>query len=157
MVARSDGGERRHKRHSEVLTGDRWQPLATMATRPPELPGTELPGTELLGEKLKSWGVPPDDLTVDAVRRRMAKIQLSIEDQFWLLETAERKATIHLRIEGEVEVVQGLVRVAEGGLFAAPVEQPIAAPGQLIGDQARDQIDGRHGFSLGLVQSGFQH
>jgi hypothetical protein len=55
-----------------------------MATRP-----AESPGTELLGEKLKSWGVPPDDLRVDAVRRRMAKIQLSIEDQFWLLETAE--------------------------------------------------------------------
>src|ERR1017187_2456937 len=29
----------------------------------------------------------------------------------------EDQATIHLRIEGEVEVVQGLVRVAEGGLF----------------------------------------
>jgi uncharacterized protein (TIGR03435 family) len=49
MVTLSDGGERRHKRHSEVWTGDRWQPLATMATRPPESPGTEL-----LGEKLES-------------------------------------------------------------------------------------------------------
>jgi len=87
MVTRSDGEERRHKRHSEVLTGDRLQPLATVATRPPELPGTEL-----LAQKFKSWGVPPDDLTVNAVRRRMARIQLSIEDQYWLLETAEHIA-----------------------------------------------------------------
>jgi len=29
MVTRSDGGERRYKRHSEVLTGDRLQTLAT--------------------------------------------------------------------------------------------------------------------------------
>ena len=48
----------------------------------------------------------------------------------------EDQAAIHLLIEGEVEVVQSLVRVAEGGLLAAPVEQPLAAPGQLIGDQA---------------------
>jgi hypothetical protein len=49
------------------------------------------------------------------------------------------------------------LRIAEGGLFAPPFEQPLTAPGQLIGDQARDQIDGRHGFSLRVMQSGFQH
>jgi len=69
----------------------------------------------------------------------------------------ENQTAIHLRIEGEVEVVQRLVWVAEGGLFAAPVEQPLTAPGQLVGDQARDQIDGRHRFGLSLVQPGFQH
>jgi hypothetical protein len=51
----------------------------------------------------------------------------------------ENQTAIHLRIEGEVEVVQGLLRVAEGSLFAPPFEQSLAAPGQLIGDQARDQ------------------
>ncbi|HEX6496609.1 MAG TPA: hypothetical protein VF018_14060 [Acidobacteriaceae bacterium] len=69
----------------------------------------------------------------------------------------EDQATIHLRVEGEVEVVQGLLRVAEGRLFAAPLQQPIAAPVQLVGDQARDQIDRRHGFGLSLMQAGFQH
>jgi hypothetical protein len=69
----------------------------------------------------------------------------------------EDQAPIHLRIEGEVEVVQRLVRIAERGLFAPPVEQSLAAPRQLVGDQTRDQIDRRHGFGLGLTQSGFQH
>src|SRR5271167_674147 len=69
----------------------------------------------------------------------------------------ENQTTIHLRIEGEVEVVQRSVRVAEGGLFAAPIEQPLAAPAQLVSDQTRDQIDGGHSFRLRLVQSGFQH
>ena len=67
------------------------------------------------------------------------------------------QAAIHLRIEGEVEVVQRLVHVAERGLFAPPVEQSFAAPGQLVGDQTGDQIDRRHRFGLGLAQSGFQH
>ena len=103
MVTRSDGEERRHKRHSEVLTGDRLQPLATVATRPPELPGTEL-----LAQKFKSWGVPPDDLTVNAVRRRMARIQLSIEDQYWLLETAE-----HIAAAEKAFGLKGLTELAK--------------------------------------------
>src|ERR1039457_1168908 len=142
MVARSDGGERRHKRHSEVWTGDRWQPLATMATRPPELPGTEL-----LGEKLKSWGVPPDDLTVDAVRRRMAKIQMSIEDQFWLLETAERiaaaekakaawnpkaKASQDLRLYKIVTAAARLIKEI-GAVFPPPLDRGTGATGRFRG------------------------
>jgi len=43
------------------------------------------------------------------------------------------------------------------GLFAPPVEQPLAAPTQFVGDQTRDQIDRRHRLGLGLAQSGFQH
>ena len=69
----------------------------------------------------------------------------------------EDQTTIHFRIEGEVEVVQRLVGVAERSLFAPPVEQPLAAPTQLVGDQARDQIDRRHRFGLGLSQAGFQY
>ena len=45
----------------------------------------------------------------------------------------EDQTAIHLRVEGEVEVVQRLLRVAEGGLFAPPLQQPIAAPGQFVG------------------------
>ena len=69
----------------------------------------------------------------------------------------EDQTAIHLRVEIEVELVQGLVRVAELGLFAPAVEQPFAPPAQLVADQTRDQIDRRHGFALGLAQSGFQH
>jgi hypothetical protein len=88
MVRRSDIEAVPHNpRHSELLTGQRLQRTAAATARP-----RELPGTELLGERLKTWGVRPDDPSVDAVRRRLARIQLSIVDQSWLLETAERIA-----------------------------------------------------------------
>jgi hypothetical protein len=54
-------------------------------------------------------------------------------------------------------VVQGLLRIAEGGLLAPSLQQAVAAPGQFVGDQARDQIDRRHGLGLRLVQACFQH
>jgi len=41
----------------------------------------------------------------------------------------EYQAAIHLRVEGEVEVVQSLVRVPEGGLFAPPIQQSLTAAG----------------------------
>src|ERR1035438_143220 len=69
----------------------------------------------------------------------------------------EDQATIHFRVESEVEVVQCSVRVAERGLFAPPFQQTIAASGQFVADQTRDEIDGRHGFGLSLMQSGFQN
>ena len=53
----------------------------------------------------------------------------------------EDQAAIHLGVEGEIEIVQGLVRVAKPGLLAPPVEQPLAAPGEFVRDQARNQID----------------
>ena len=70
---------------------------------------------------------------------------------------SKHQAAIHLRVEGEVEVVQSLVRVAEGGLFAPAIQQSLAAAGKLVAHQTGDQIDRRHGFGLRLVQSGFQH
>ena len=69
----------------------------------------------------------------------------------------EDQAAIHLRVEGEVEVVEGLVGIAEAGLFAAPLQQAVGAAGEFVGDQAGEQVDGRHGFGLGLAQAGFQH
>ena len=48
----------------------------------------------------------------------------------------EHQTAIHLRIEVEVEVVERLLRIAEGGLFAPPLQQAVAAPRQLVGDQA---------------------
>src|SRR6266581_4106213 len=69
----------------------------------------------------------------------------------------EHQAAIHLRVEGEVEVVQSLMRVAEGSLFAPAIQESLTAAGQLVAHQTGDQIDRRHGFSLRLTQSGFQH
>src|SRR5690349_7342363 len=56
------------------------------------------------------------------------------------------QTTIHLGIEVEVKVIERLVRIAEGGLLAPPFQQAVATPRELVGDQARDQIDGRHGL-----------
>src|SRR5580658_5394501 len=68
----------------------------------------------------------------------------------------EDKAAIHLRVETEVEIIQSSLRVAEGGLFTPSFQQTVTASGQLVRDQARDQIDGRHGFGLSLTQSCFE-
>ena len=69
----------------------------------------------------------------------------------------EDQTAIHLRVEGEVEVVERLVGIAEAGLFAAPFEQAVGAARELVGDQHGEQVDGRHGFGLRLAQAGFQH
>ncbi len=63
----------------------------------------------------------------------------------------EDQTAIHLRVETEVEIIQSSLRVAEGCLFAPPFQQPVAAPGQFVRDQARDQIDGSHGLGLSLA------
>ena len=60
-------------------------------------------------------------------------------------------------IEGEVEVVERPVGIAEAGLFAAALQQPVATAREFVRDQARDQVDGSHGFGLGLAQTGFEH
>jgi len=67
------------------------------------------------------------------------------------------QTAIHLRIEVEVEVIERLMRIAEGGLLAPSFQQAVATPRELVGDQARDQIDRRHGFGLGLAQARFEH
>ena len=64
---------------------------------------------------------------------------------------SKTRLPIHLRIKVEVEVVERLLRIAESGLFAPPLEQAIGAARELVRDQTRDQIDGRHGFGLGLM------
>src|SRR5579883_2299796 len=69
----------------------------------------------------------------------------------------EDQTAIHFGVEGEVEVVQGLLRVAKGRLLAPALLQPLAAPPQFVRDQAGDQVDRRHGLGLGLTQTGFQH
>ena len=47
----------------------------------------------------------------------------------------EDEAAAHLGVEGEVEIVERLVRVAEAGVFTAPFEEAVGAPGKFVGDQ----------------------
>src|SRR6202521_587916 len=63
----------------------------------------------------------------------------------------EDQTAIHLGIKSEVEVVERAVGIAETGLFAAPVQQTVGAAREFIGNQTRDQIDGRHRFGLCLA------
>ena len=69
----------------------------------------------------------------------------------------EDQAAIHLLVEGEVEVVEGLLGVAELRLFCPPLQQALATPGQFVGDQTGEQVDGGERFGLGLAQTGLQH
>jgi hypothetical protein len=70
-----------------MFTGQRLRQLATVRPRP-----QESSGTELLAERLRIWGVRPDDPLARAVKSQLARMRLSVEDQLWLLETAERIA-----------------------------------------------------------------
>ena len=63
----------------------------------------------------------------------------------------EDQAAIHLLIESEVEVVEGLLGVAELGLLFPPLQQALATQGEFVGDQARQQVDGGERFGLGLA------
>ena len=65
----------------------------------------------------------------------------------------EDQAAIHLLVEGEVEVIEGLLRVAELGLLFPPLQQALAATGEFVRDQT-----GRWGerFALCLAQAGLQ-
>jgi len=45
-------------------------------------------------------------------------------------------SAIHLFVEVEVEVVEGLLRVAELGLLFPPLQQALAAASQFVRDQA---------------------
>ena len=69
----------------------------------------------------------------------------------------EDQTAIHLLVESEVEVVEGLLGVAELGLLFPTLQQALATQGEFVGDQAREQIDGGERFGLGLAQTGLQH
>lgn len=69
----------------------------------------------------------------------------------------EDEAAVHLGVEGEVEVIECLVGIAEAGVLAAPFEQAVGAACEFVRDQAGEQIEGSHGFGLSLSQAGFQH
>ena len=51
----------------------------------------------------------------------------------------------------------GKAEIQSGLILLDSALQPIAAARELVGDEAGEQIDGGHGFGLGLVQPGFEH
>src|SRR5581483_544793 len=69
----------------------------------------------------------------------------------------EDQAAIHLGVEVKVEIVERFLRIAKLSLLATAIEQTLAASGEFITNQAGDEIDGRHGLGLCLMQPGFQH
>src|SRR5579885_293648 len=68
----------------------------------------------------------------------------------------EDQAAIHFLVEVEVEVVEGLLGVAELGLLFPPLQQALAATGEFVGAQAGDQVDGGERFALRLAQTSLQ-
>ena len=59
---------------------------------------------------------------------------------------------VHLLVEGEIEAVEGAVRVAEGSLLETPTEEPVLSPRELVADKRRDEVDGSRLLRLCLVQ-----
>lgn len=132
-------------RPNEPSAGHRFQSLATAAARPPELPGTEV-----LAERLKIWGVRFDDPDAVAVTRRMARIRLSVGDQLWLFETAERiaeaekakaawnpkaKATQYLNFCKIVKAAARLT-IEVSKVFPPPWTEERARMGRFVGEMA---------------------
>src|SRR5438552_13205493 len=67
----------------------------------------------------------------------------------------EDQAPIHLLIEVEVEVIERRLWIAELGFFSSTLQQPVTSSPQFIGNEAREQVDGCHGFGLSLLQTSF--
>ena len=69
----------------------------------------------------------------------------------------EDQTSVQLGIKGEIEVVESLVRITESGELAPPVQEPVRAAGQFVGDERGQQVDRRHGFGLRLPEPRLQH
>jgi hypothetical protein len=63
----------------------------------------------------------------------------------------KHQTPIYFRVEVEVEAIESFVRVAKSGLLFSAFEQAIATAIQFVGDEAGEEVDGRHGFGLRLV------
>lgn len=125
--------------HNELLTGLRLRagPL-------------EVDGTELFAEKLRIWGVQPDDPDAAAVRGQLERIRLSVDDQSWLLETSENiakaeRAKAAWNPKGDLAQYMNLCKIATaaarlskeiGELFSPPWTDERAPMGALVAELA---------------------
>ena len=58
--------------------------------------------------------------------------------------------TSHKSALHRIEVIESPVRISETGELTAPFEEAIGTPGEFVGDQRREQVNGRHGLGLRL-------
>ena len=68
----------------------------------------------------------------------------------------EDQLLVHLRIEGEVEVVECAAPVAEVGLLDAAFDKSVTAPVQFVMHQAIQEVEVRQAFGLGLQNARLQ-
>src|ERR1700758_912358 len=68
----------------------------------------------------------------------------------------EDETAIHLLVEVEVEVIEGLLGIAELGLLFSPLQQTLTTTGEFVREQAGDQVDRGERFALRLTQTGLQ-
>jgi hypothetical protein len=68
----------------------------------------------------------------------------------------EDAGAIELLVELEVEGVERLAGVAEAGVGAPAVEEPILAADELVGDERGDEVERGQPLRLRLVEPGFK-
>lgn len=64
---------------------------------------------------------------------------------------------IHLLVEVEIEGAERAIAVAEARLFDPPRKESILSAHELVGDERRDEVDGRELLGLRLAQSRLEH
>jgi hypothetical protein len=63
------------------------------------------------------------------------------------------QGAIHFLVEIKVEAIERSIRIAEARLFVAPIEEPILATLQLVGDERADKIERHKLLDLRLTES----
>jgi hypothetical protein len=66
------------------------------------------------------------------------------------------ECAVHFLIEIKVEAVERAIGIAKARVAVAALGEPILATEELVGDQRRDQIDGRHCVGPGLAAPRFE-
>ena len=62
-----------------------------------------------------------------------------------------------LLVEVEGEILQPFIRIAEGRLLAATLEQPVGALGEFVLHERGDEVDRSHALGACLLQARLQH
>jgi len=111
----------------------------------------------LLGSPHVRWPAPGGLLPVPAG----AEEAMHLPAFRWKAQVARSKTRLRFifGFKTEVEIIQIPLRGRGKAACLPPAvsSKRSTAPGQLVRDQARDQIDGSHGFGLSLAQSGFEY
>src|SRR5262249_23138118 len=93
-------------------------------------------------------------MTLARARGTEEKSVLMLDDEVACGQVKDQ-AAIHLFVKVEIKIIESGLRVAKSSLLAPSFQQAVGATGKLIGDETGKQINGRHGFGLGLAETGF--